>query len=125
MTETILLGRGCQILEVLRTQWKGYLADVPEHMQTRLCFMSPAHHAVRYFAVRELPRCGEPLPPELIAEELDLPLDLTQRVLDELEQNLFFLVRNQAGAVTWAFPVTAERTPHRLTFSTGERLYAA
>jgi hypothetical protein len=87
--------------------------------------MSPAHHAVRYFAVRELPLRGEPLPPEIIAEELDLSLNLTQNILEDLEKNLFFLVRNEAGAVTWAFPITAERTPHRLTSSTGERFYAA
>lgn len=125
MTETILLGQGHQILELPRTQWEQHLADVPGHMQARLSFMSPAHHAVRYFAVRELPRRGEPLPPELIAGELDLSLDLTQAILEELEKNLFFLVRDERGAVTWAYPVTAERTPHRLTSSTGERLYAA
>jgi hypothetical protein len=125
MTETILLGQGNQILKVTRSEWEGHLADVPGHMQTRLSFMSPAHHAVRYFAVRELPRRGEPLPPEFIAEALDLSLDLTQTILEDLEKNLFFLVRNEAGAVTWAFPVTAERTPHRLTSSTGERFYAA
>ena len=125
MIETILLGRGNQILEIPRAEWEGHLADVPGHMQTRLSFMSPAHHAVRYFAVRELPRRGEPLPPELIAEGLDMPLDLTQAVLEDLEKKLFFLVRDERGAVAWAYPVTAERTPHRLTSSTGERLYAA
>lgn len=125
MTETILLGQGNQILEVPRTKWEEHLADVPGHMQTRLSFMSPAHHAVRYFAVRELPLRGEPLPPEFIAEALDLPLELTGAILEDLEKNLFFLVRNEAGAVAWAYPVTAERTPHRLTSSTGERLYAA
>lgn len=46
-------------------------------------------------------------------------------VLTELEERLFFLVRNGDGDVAWAFPVTVDRTPHRLTFSTGERLYAA
>jgi hypothetical protein len=125
MTETILLGRGNQILEIPRAEWEGHLADVPEHMRTRLSFMSPAHHAVRNFAVRELPRRGEPLPPELIAEGLDLPLDLTRTILGDLEKNLFFLVRDERGAVAWAYPITAERTPHRLTSSTGEQLYAA
>ncbi len=63
--------------------------------------------------------------PEFIAEELKLSLDRTNAILDELEKNLFFLVRNERGAVTWSFPVTVDPTPHHLTFNTGEQLYAA
>ena len=36
-----------------------------------------------------------------------------------------FLFRNSQGAVTWAYPVTVEPTPHRVAFSTGEEVYAA
>jgi hypothetical protein len=125
MTETILLGRGRQILEVPRAEWEKHLAKSPEHVQARLSFMSEAHHAARNFAVRELARRGEPLSPQIIAGELDLPLERTQAILDDLERHLFFLVRNQAGAVVWAYPVTVTRTPHPLTFSTGEQVYAA
>ena len=46
-------------------------------------------------------------------------------IVADLEKNLFFLVRNQAGDVSWAFPVTSDATPHRLTFSTGEHTFAA
>ena len=46
-------------------------------------------------------------------------------ILDDLENNLFFLVRNEQGEISWAFPVTVEETPHKLTFSTGEKLNAA
>jgi hypothetical protein len=56
---------------------------------------------------------------------LDISFSRTGEILDDLERNLFFLVRNAAGAVSWAFPVTADRTPHKLTISTGERLYGA
>jgi hypothetical protein len=48
-----------------------------------------------------------------------------QAILEELERNLLFLVRGESGAVAWAFPVTVEPTPHRLNFSTGERLFGA
>ena len=65
------------------------------------------------------------IPPELISRELKMSLSRTTEILDELERNLFFLVRNEQGNVSWAFPVTAERTPHQLSFSTGERLNAA
>ncbi len=125
MSEAILLGRGRQILEIPRQMWEQHLAQVPQHAQGRLRFMSEDHHRVRYFVVRELPRLGEPIQPAVIARDLQLPPQRVAAILDDLEQNLFFLVRNPAGAVTWAFPVTSQPTPHRLSFSTGEQLYAA
>lgn len=87
--------------------------------------MSEKHHLVRYFVVRELPRTGEPIQPEFISRKLQLPLAQTVAILDELEKNLFFLFRNDQGAVSWAYPVTVDNTPHHLTFSTGEQVYAA
>jgi hypothetical protein len=87
--------------------------------------MSEEHHLVRYFVVRELPRTGKPMRPEFISQSLKLPVVRVNTILDELERNLFFLVQNSQGAVTWAFPVTVEKTPHELTFSTGERLHSA
>ena len=125
MNETILLSRNGQLLPFSCAVWKSHLAQAPTHAQTRLSFMTPAHHRLRYFVVRELPRLGAPLPPELLARRLDMPLPEVVRLLDDLERHLFFLVRNEQGAVAWAYPVTAEPTPHRLTFSSGERFYAA
>jgi hypothetical protein len=87
--------------------------------------MTPAHQQVRYFAVRELAIRGRPLSPEEISTALELPLAQVQLILEELEKHLVFLVRNEQGAVAWAYPVTVEPTPHRLEFSSGERLYAA
>lgn len=124
-SETILLGRGREILKVPQQTWEGHLATAPQHFQARLRFMTPDHHRVRYFAVRELARRGKPLEPGIISQDLGLPIDRTNQILDDLEKNLFFLVRNQAGAVFWAYPVTVEPTPHQLSFSTGEQLYAA
>jgi hypothetical protein len=125
MSETILSGRRGQIIHVPRPMWEGHLAQVPEHSRARLSFMSPEHHQVRYFVVKELVSRGEPLEPEAIVAELHLPLERVKGILDELERNLFFLVRNAQGAVSWAYPVTVEPTPHQLRFHSGERLYAA
>jgi len=36
-----------------------------------------------------------------------------------------YLYRNARGEVTWAYPVTVDHTPHRVTFSSGEQIYAA
>ncbi|MGB3565505.1 MAG: hypothetical protein WBH85_19530 [Thermoanaerobaculia bacterium] len=125
MMKTILVGKGNEIEEMPQTTWEEQLALVPEQQVARLGFMTDEHHAVRYFVVRELTRQGRPLEPALIADRLDLPEPRVVEILDELEKNLLFLVRNDNGAVSWAFPVTVDRTPHRLSFSTGERLYGA
>jgi hypothetical protein len=46
-------------------------------------------------------------------------------ILADLEARKGFLFRNEDGAVVWAYPVTAEPTPHRIRFKSGETLYAA
>ncbi len=125
MTQHILLGRGRDIVPIPEHTWKQHLAQVPEHSQSRLSFMTDAHHQVRYFAVRELARRQQPIAPALISDELNIPLVQVQTILEDLESKLFFLVRNEEGSVAWAYPVTVEATPHRLVFSSGERLYAA
>ena len=125
MSETVLTGRGRQIESILRSEWEGHLSRVPEGMKTRLSFMTRHHHLVRYFVVRELPRVGGPIAPEIIASKLTLPVPRVNEILGELEERLFFLVRNESGHVSWAYPVTADETPHRLIFSTGERIYGA
>ena len=125
MGETILLGRGQQILELPRDTWEQHLSQVPQHSQAMLGFMSDAHHQVRRFVVRELPSRGKAIEPEVIARSLQLPTERVEALLDELASKLFFLVRNEGGAVSWAYPVTVDPTPHRLSLSTGERCYAA
>jgi hypothetical protein len=125
LSDTILVARGRQIIEIPRKRWEEHLSQIPQHSETRLGFMSEAHHQVRNLVVRELPRTSQPLEPEFISQSLGLPLARINTLLDELEKNLFFLVRNSQGAVSWAYPVTVERTPHSLVFSTGERLYGA
>ena len=94
-------------------------------MSDRLAFMTPHHHAVRNFVVQELPRYGAPLSPIHIARSLRLDAKVVTELLEDLEEHLFFLVRNARGEVSWAFPVTSDHTPHRLRFSTGERIFGA
>jgi hypothetical protein len=111
--------------EIPTELWQQHVQRTAKEIPKVLGFMTEDHHRVRYFVVRELPRIGGPIPPEVIAKELNLSFSKTTEILDELEKNLFFLVRNEKGEVLWAFPVTADSTPHRLTFSTGENINAA
>ena len=125
MKENILSSAGDQLTEIPREIWEQHVDQTSKDIPKVLGFMTEAHHLIRYFVVRELPRIGKPIAPERISEELDIPLSRTIEILDDLEKNLFFLVRNEQGEISWAFPVTVDKTPHRLTFSTGERLNAA
>ena len=125
MAETVIFGKGGACETVPAGHWREEMRGVRRHMAGRLRFMTPDHQRVRYFAVSELIKTGAPLEPAHIARALRLAQRDADRILDELEQNLFFLVRDRRGRVIWAFPVTAEATAHRLRFSTGERLFAA
>jgi len=120
-----LLGLGRYMIPIPRFLWRRRVAREVPAIKGRLAFMSGDHHRVRDFVVRELLRVGEPLAPGLIAKELSLPATRTKEILDELETRLIFLFRNDEGAVAWAYPVTADPTPHHAAFSTGERLDAA
>ncbi len=125
MADRILLGQGREIREVPAAMWKQHLAQVPQHADSRLSFMTEAHHRVRNFVVVALADKQQPLTPDYIAGQCALEGAQVAAILDELEQKLFFLARNPQGEVSWAYPVTVEPTPHRLQLSTGQRLYAA
>lgn len=126
MKDVILIGRQEQILEVSAEDWRKHLAFTQQHGSTRLNFMTSDHHRIRNFVVAALPRNnGNPLSVQDIAQQLCFPLSTISDLLDDLERHLFFLVRNAAGEVSWAFPVTSEKTVHRLNFSSGERIFGA
>ena len=123
---TLLVGSGKIINRVPDDSFKAALAKIPESFAARLAFMTPEHHSVRNFAVREIPYdSGRPIKVNRLAATLGLPLSKAQSIVEDLERHLFFLVRNEAGDISWAFPVTTDPTPHRLQFSTGERAHGA
>jgi len=126
MHDRILIGRQEKIISLPDDMWRHHLAQAQRHGSLRLSFMTEDHRRIRNFVVSQLPRNeGRPLTPEAIASSLMIPFDRVVEILAELQKHLFFLVLNEAGDVSWAFPVTTDRTPHRLRFSSGERLYAA
>ena len=120
MDNKLLMGLWRMMISIPRPVWQSHVRGDAD-----LGFMSHEHHLIRDFAVRELPRVGEPLTLEVIAQALGLPVNRVNAILDELEKRLTFLFRNEQGAVTWAYPVTVDQTPHRVTFSSGEQVYAA
>jgi hypothetical protein len=124
MTDGLLLGLGHYMIPIPRMAWQRLVKARARKIRASLGFMSEDHHRVRDFVVMELPRAGKPVPPESIAEELGLAIPLVRSVLAELEEHLTFLFRDDRGAVTWAYPVTVDETPHHASFSTGEEAYS-
>ena len=122
MNNTLLLGVWRIMISLPPELWHRELA---KETQSDLAFMTPDHQLVRDFVVREMPHFNQPLSPETIAAAVDLSLERVRSILEELEHAMTFLFRNTAGAVTWAYPVTVEKTPHQVIFSSGEKLYAA
>ena len=125
MKNNLLLGIWRFLFPIPPPIWQNEVEQTAKHNQTRLAFITPDHHRVRNLVVRELPRVGAPLTPDWIASQVNLPNESVVRILGDLEKHLTFLFRNAEGAVVWAYPVTVEKTPHRVTLSTGERIYAA
>lgn len=120
MDENVLLGVGKHTMPLPPSFWRRHLSGGAD-----LSFMTEAHHRVRNFAVIEIARSGEPLPPEDISQKLGLPLDEVLSILQDLEEHMTFLFRGDGRNVTWAYPVTTDKTPHRLSSSSGETIHAA
>jgi hypothetical protein len=125
MEDKILMGIWKYMIGVPPGMLKKRLPEQQKKFAAHLGFMTGELRRVHHFVVRELPYAGRPLSPGYIAERLGMKMQRVALLLDELERQMTFLFRNSAGEVVWAYPVTVEETPHRITFDTGEKLYAA
>ena len=124
MTNRVLLGVGRHMIPVPGFVWQPLVRASARKSRAGLASFSEDHHRVRDFAVRELAGVGAPLGPEVIAEALDLELAHVVAILDDLEARKTFVFRGDGEAVSWAYPVTVDVTPHRAHLSTGEDAYS-
>lgn len=125
MKNSMLLAIRRVFLRIPRSAWQKEVEQGAVHAKQSLHFMTPDHHRVRDYVVREMPAIREPITPEVISDALKIPLERLIPILEELEARMTFLFRNEEGAVIWAYPVTVTETPHKVTFSSGEMIYAA
>lgn len=125
MSGRLLVGRGREIRAIADGEFVNGHKELPQHMAKRLAFMSRDHHAVRDFVVREIPRRRHAISLGEIASGTGIDSRRVASIVTQLEERLFFLVRNAEGDVSWAFPVTTERTAHHMRFSTGEEISGA
>jgi len=120
MNDTLFLGVGRHLTPIPAAVWHRHV-----HGDANLEFMSADHHRIRNFVVVELPRVNQPISMDYISQSLNLPLVQVVKIVDDLEKHMKFLYRSDGSSVTWAYPVTVDVTPHQITFSTGEQIYAA
>jgi hypothetical protein len=125
MSNKLMLGLWRYVLHVPPFVWQKQIEKGKRRFEKEYGKMPEDFRNVHHFVVRELPRIGKPLTEGLIAEKLGLAIDRVRSALDYLEKRMTYLYRNKEGKVIWAYPVTVEKTPHRLAFDTGEELYAA
>jgi hypothetical protein len=124
MFERILLGVGRRMVPVPEALFKPMVRRDANKLARRQV-LEPDQRRVQHFAVREIPRRREAIEPEVFARELDLSLDEVHQILDELERRMTFLCRRGGEDVNWAYPVTADETPHQVRIDGGAAFSAA
>ena len=125
MSNKLMLGLWQYIIKIPPFLWQKQIAKGKRRFEKEYGSLSEDYRLIHHFVVRELPYAGKPLSPESISDKLCLPVDGVKTALDYLEKRMTFLYRNKNGEVVWAYPVTVDKTPHKITFNTGEQLYAA
>lgn len=125
MKNKLMLGLWRYIINVPPFLWQKQIAQGKRKFEKEHGSLTEEKRLIHHFVVRELPSNGTPLSPELISDKLSFPANLVKDALDYLEKRMTFLFRNEEGDVVWAYPVTVDKTPHSITFDTGEKLYAA
>ena len=124
MFERVLLGVERRMIPVPEWLFRP-MVKRDERKLARRRPLEPDERRVQHFAVREIPRRHEAIAPEVFAEELGLSLDEVNQILDELERRMTFLCRRGGQDVNWAYPVTAEETPHQVRIDGGAAFSAA
>ena len=87
--------------------------------------VSEEERKIQHFVVMTMTDTNEPVTAEHIAEKLDMPLDRVKEIVDKLEKMKVFFYRYDSEGINWAYPVTSESRPFKMTFSTGEQFTAA
>ncbi len=124
MFERILLGVGRWMVPVPERLFRTMVRRDTKKLARR-ADLEPDERRAQHFAVREIPRRRAPLSPALFAAELDLTPAEVSQILDELERRMTFLCRRGGEDVVWAYPVTAEDTPHQVRIDGGAAFSAA
>jgi hypothetical protein len=125
MKNMLMLGLWKYVINVPPFLWHKQIAKGRKGFEKEAGALSKEYRLIHHFVVKNLPSQAGPLAKEIIAEGTGCSVDLVIEALDYLEKRMTFLFRDDNGNVAWAYPVTVAKTPHKVSFSTGEELFAA
>lgn len=121
----ILIGIGHKIIPAPACLLIRDTARMAKKMKIRINKITEEKRRIHHFVVRELPNTAQPVSLASIAQGLKMPADRVSMLVDEMEKDKAFFNRYHSEGINWAYPVTADNTPHHVTFSTGEQIDAA
>lgn len=125
MQKKLLLGFWRFILKAPPSLLEKQMQGARRKFEKEMAFMTAGHRRIHHLIVRELPGHGKPMTADFIAGRAGMALAQVRSILEDLDEHMTFICRNSQGEVVWAYPVTVEKTPHRVTFDSGEQMYAA
>ena len=123
--DILLVRLGRLGVRVPRVVWRRIAANGARHTGRTVAGFTTDHHRVRDYAVTEIARTSRPVTTEQISAETEITADRVLTIIDELEQSRAVFFRSGPAAVDWAYPVTADETPHQVRIDGGAAFSAA
>lgn len=80
---------------------------------------------VHHYIVKKMAVVKEPITTEMVANELKMPNDKVNEIIEKLEELKTFIYRGDGKGINWAYPFSLENTGFKMTASTGESFFAA
>jgi hypothetical protein len=87
--------------------------------------LSEEERRVHHFIVMKMAVVKDPITADLIANELGMPQDRVNEIIDKLENLKTFVYRSDGKGIDWAYPLSLDNTGFRMTASSGEQFFAA
>ncbi|MBL6993629.1 hypothetical protein [Desulfobacula sp.] len=87
--------------------------------------LSKEERRVHHFIVVKMAVVKDPITPELISNELNIPNETVHEIINKLENLKTFIYRSDGKGINWAYPLSLEDTGFKMIASSGEQFFAA
>ncbi len=88
-------------------------------------FLTDLERRVHHFIVLKMVKAREPITSDMIADEMEIPLDHVCSIIDKLENLKTFIFRSDGKGIDWAYPLSLDNTGFLMTSSSGDTFFAA
>lgn len=80
---------------------------------------------VHHFIVLKMVNAREPISPEVISDEMEIPSEKVSAIINKLEKLKTFIFRSDGKGIDWAYPLSLDNTGFLMTSASGEKFFAA